>query len=62
MLEKGQFSLAQGMRDDFICNSKYDDEIFRLVSKLENNPSWDKINKFMEKEYMLVWINFRRKN
>lgn len=60
MLDKGQFSLTQGMRDDFICNSKYDEEIFRLVSKLENNHNWDKINKFMEKEYMLKWIDFRR--
>lgn len=58
MLVFKQFSLAQGMRDDFICNDKYTNEIFEKVYQLNNLAHWDEINKFMENEYMMQWINW----
>lgn len=58
MLELGQFALAQGMRDDFICNNDYTYEIFSQVIKLRNSPHWDKINNFMGKEYFKQWLKF----
>ena len=43
----GNFSLAQGMNKDFICNDEYTEEIFEQVMKLKHSPDWDKIDMFM---------------
>lgn len=58
LLEEGNFSVAQGMNKDFICNNNYDREIFNKVYSMRNLKNWEKINKFMEKEYMMKWINY----
>lgn len=60
LLLQGNFSLAQGMRDDFICNEKYTKEIFNKVFLLKNEAHWNEIDKFMSKEYMSEWIDFKR--
>jgi hypothetical protein len=60
----GNFSTAQGMRDDFICNPKYTDEIFNKVRYIMSKSSIDdaeKIDEFMSKEYMMQWENYKRK-
>lgn len=59
LLDEGNFLVAQGMRNDFICNSKYDYEIFSKVLLLKNNINWPQIDKFMEKEYKLKWLKFK---
>lgn len=46
------------MNNDFICNPKYDDEIFSKVILLKNNKNWENINKFMLKEYKVKWLNY----
>ena len=51
LLEIGNFSLAQGMNKDFICNDKYTEEVFGQIMKLKNTSHWDKIDIFMGKEY-----------
>jgi len=58
LIEEGNFATAQGMRDNFICNDKYTQEIFEKVILLKDLPNWQKISAFMGKEYMLEWFNF----
>ena len=62
LLEQGKFAQAQGMRRDFICNEKYTMEIFHMVKKLDHAENWSDINRFMEKEYLLLWKNFAGEN
>jgi hypothetical protein len=58
LIELGSFSLAQGMRDDFICCDDYDNEIFDEVLLLRNKENWDAINSFMGREYKMKWVNY----
>lgn len=62
LLEIGKYTLAQGARDDFICNDKYTQEIFDMVAKLRNQPNWKQINEFMEREYMREWIKYKEES
>lgn len=55
LLELGKFNLAQGMRDDFICNDTYNQLIFSKVDLLKNSKNWEEINEFMKKEYAFQW-------
>jgi len=59
LLELGKFSVAQGMNDDFICNADYDDEIFDKVLLLRELPGWHEIDRFMGKEYLSKWLDFK---
>jgi Uncharacterized conserved protein len=58
LLQDGKFSVAQGMKNDFICNDKYTDEIFQKVSLLKKNKNWNEIDNFMKKEYLSRWSDF----
>lgn len=60
LIADGNFALAQGMRDDFICTDIYDDEIFDKVTLLRSSELWNKIDKFMGKEYMMRWLNYKK--
>jgi len=60
LLEAGNFAAAQGMKDDFICNDKYDLEVFEQVSRLENVGHWNSIDRFMGKEYFCKWLDYRK--
>lgn len=55
LIQSGNFSLAQGMKNDYICCDEYNDEIFSQVYKLNKDDKWEKINDFMEKEYKRSW-------
>ncbi|MFR6154650.1 MAG: hypothetical protein ACLUJI_08200 [Faecalibacillus faecis] len=46
------------MKEDYICNEKYTDEIFNQVLKLKNENNWHEINNFMKKEYKTKWIDY----
>jgi len=59
LIAAGDFAAARGMRDDFICNSAYDDEIFGMVIKLQDTARWSEIDMFMGKEYMMKWENYK---
>ena len=61
LLEVGNFAVAQGMNEDFICNSEYDEEVFALVYSMRRLPNWKQISDFMGKEYKMKWIYFLRK-
>ena len=61
LISIGYFPTAQGMRDNFICNDKYTPEIFKKVVMFRRQKNWADIDKFMGKEYMMQWINYKRR-
>lgn len=60
LLYECNFTIAQGMRNDFICTNKYNNEIFEKVSMMSFLPYWDAIDRFMCKEYKCLWLDFKR--
>ena len=58
LLELERYTCARGMRDDFICNDKYTNEIFNLVLWQRKLSHWSKVNDFMKKEYKISWMDF----
>jgi len=61
LLEQGNFSVAQGMNRDYICNDSYNGELFEKVMSMSVLPDWNKIDEFMTKEYYNKWVTFRKK-
>ena len=59
LLLAGNTAVAQGMRDDFICNEAYTPEVFRVATMLKQTEQWHVIDKFLEREYELDWLNFK---
>jgi hypothetical protein len=62
LVDGGKFAVAQGMNKDFICNENYDGEVFDKVLMLRNNQNWNEIDRFMEREYRLKWLKYRKGN
>ena len=62
LIDDGKFTVAQGMREDYVCAEKYTAEIFNLVWRLRENKNWTNIESFMKKEYRLDWIKFEGEN
>lgn len=60
LLYVGNFTVPQGMKEDFICNSRYDEEIFNKVILMIDLPHWKQIDRFMTKEYLGEWVNFKK--
>jgi len=60
LLERGNFSEAQGMNEDFICNDSYNNEVFEKVFSMRTLPNWDRIDGFMAREYHNKWINYKK--
>lgn len=58
MLVSGNYGYAQGMKEEYICNEQYTDQIFNQVLKLRDTGNWYHINEFMKSEYKLEWIKF----
>lgn len=59
LLELGFYDLAQGMKEDFLCNDQYDEEVFRQVMRLKTKEHWHLVDDFMTQEYRLKWIEFK---
>ncbi|MEG0998416.1 MAG: nucleotidyl transferase AbiEii/AbiGii toxin family protein [Clostridiales bacterium] len=55
-----KFDLAQGMYNELICNENYTEEIFNKVLLMQELPYWHDIDRFMEKEYLLKWVHFKK--
>ncbi len=60
MLCDRNFSDAQGMNDDYIGSDKYDEEIFRQVTKMKDLPYWADIDSFMEKNICYGGFSIRQ--
>lgn len=58
LLSEGNFGVAQGAKEDFICNDKYTSEFFNKVILLRNNKNWSDIDRFMGREYKMDWVRF----
>jgi len=61
LLEVGNFSAAQGMNDDFICNDDYTAEVFEKVSMMRKLPHWNEIDRFMGSEYYAEWLDYKER-
>jgi hypothetical protein len=59
LLEHGEFAPAQGMRDDYICVDTYDGEILEKVTLLKGSAHWPEIDRFMGREYLGKWLDFK---
>jgi len=59
LLELGNFSLAQGMNNEFICNDNYTAEIFDKVATMTDLPHWLDIDRFMGSEYYGKWLDYK---
>lgn len=59
LLEIDRLTVAQGMRDDYICNDNYNGELFNQVIKLTAVPHWNKIDDLMKKEYKSHWLDYK---
>lgn len=59
LLVDGNFSSAQGMKNDFLTNDDLTEEAFRMVWKMRNFPNWKDIDRFMTKEYRLEWVKWK---
>ena len=59
LLDDGNFSVAQGMNYDFICNDDYTGEIFDKVSMMRELPHWRDIDRFMGGEYYSKWLDYK---
>ena len=58
LIEAGNFSLAQGMRDDFLCDNTLDQDLFEHVLLLKDSERWEDIVRFMGMEYDTSWLKF----
>lgn len=58
LLYESNFPTAQGMNEDFICNEKYDEEVFSHVNDMRELDNWEKIDEFMKREYRMKWIKY----
>ena len=61
LLELGNYSLAQGMNEEFIGNDDYTDEIFDKVTLMKDLSHWRGIDRFMGQEYYGKWLDYKRK-
>lgn len=62
MLYLEQYAVAQGMKKDFVVTDKYNKEIFSKVLMMKDLPYWNKIDRFMTKEYLKEWVTFKKEN
>lgn len=59
LMLQNKLSIVQGIRDSYICNDDYTQEIFSKVIQLRKNDNWKEIDQLMSREYMMEWIKFK---
>lgn len=59
LLLDGNTAVAQGMREQYIGNDKYTEEIFAKVAFMKDLPVWRKIDDFMGREYFRRWLKYK---
>jgi hypothetical protein len=59
LLVQGNYPTAQGMKEDFICNDSYTEEVFQKVAMLRHLEHWADIDRFMGREYCAEWLQFK---
>lgn len=61
LVENRRLDLAGGA-EVFISNPKYEKEFFDKVCELRSRDDWNEIDRFMGKEYLSVWLDYKEKN
>jgi len=61
LIQQGNFCTAQGMKENYICNESYTQEIFQKVSVMRNFSNWTDIDGFMTREYYSKWMEFKER-
>lgn len=61
LLDEGKFSILQGLKDDFINNNQYTEELFNKILLLRNHKNWNDIDFFVLFEYRDTWIKYKQK-
>lgn len=62
LLHDGNTAVVQGMRDQYICNDEYTEEIFGKVTYMKDMPIWPLIDDFMGKEYYSKWLRYKERH
>jgi hypothetical protein len=60
MLEEQDFSNLKGMYHDYLGNDDYLSLFFEKVSQMQKLPIWKQIDNFMEHEFKMKWLRYRR--
>ena len=60
LVAEGNFALAQGMKDDYICNDSYTPVVFEKTALLRDSAGWASVDAFMQKEYRLDWLGYKK--
>lgn len=55
IIADGYFTLAGGMRRDYLGTDKYNQELFTALDLLQTDDNWEDINSFMCKEFGNEW-------
>ena len=60
LLTIGDYASAEGMKEEYICDDSFTEEIFAKVSMLRSRPNWQIIDLFMEHEYLNQWELYKK--
>ena len=59
LIAAGAFSVAWGMRENYLNNDALAPEVFAKVWLLHSSPRWAEINLFMLNEYDRLWLDWK---
>ena len=62
MLSWGDYGTIEGMREYFIADDSYATLLFSQVLLLKHSPQWEQIDDFLNREYRMLWMTFKREN
>ena len=60
LLTIGDYASAEGMKEEYIRDDSFTEEIFAKVSMLRSRPNWQIIDLFMEHEYLNQWELYKK--
>jgi len=60
LLTIGDYASAEGMKEEYIRDDSFAEEIFAKVSMLRSRPNWQIIDLFMEHEYLNQWELYKK--
>lgn len=59
LIAVGDFVAAGQMREHFIADDSLAPIIFQQVTKLTGSPHWSDIDRFLGKEYLCKWLDWK---
>jgi len=58
LVDEGNFAVAQGMKEEYICNDIYTPTVFNPIILLRSSDNWSAIYNFMLKEFGDEWAGW----